>query len=321
MIVVTGGAGFIGSCIVSKLNQRGIDDIIIVDNLNDPLKEENIKNKKYIKYYDKRDFIYLIAEDQWKEKIECIIHMGACSSTTLQNAFYYRENNLEYTTILSQWAMARGTRFIYASSAATYGDGAFGYKDDEETICKCKPLNLYGASKQNFDLWALKNGFLSKMVGLKFFNVFGPNEYHKKDMRSVVLKSYKKVMQEGRIELFKSYRPEYADGQQVRDFIYVKDAVDVVLFFLDNPNINGIFNVGTGRESSWNDLANALFKASRVEPHIEYIDMPVDLRDRYQYYTKAEMSKLRNSGYRCPFRNIEDAVGDYVGYLKNNSHL
>ncbi len=317
MIIVTGGAGFIGSCILAKFNELGRQDLIIVDNLDCPVKEENLKNKKYAAYYDKKEFLKMIVNNTLKERIECLIHMGACSSTTVQDAQYFKENNLEYTQSLAQWALAHNVRFIYASSAATYGDGEAGYKDDEETTRRCKPLNLYGESKQKFDLWVLEHNLINKVVGLKFFNVFGPNEYHKENMRSVVAKAYPRVVDEGKMGLFKSYKEGYKDGEQLRDFIYVKDAVDVVMFFYEHPQVNGIFNVGTGEARSWNDLANALFNAVGKAPRIEYVEMPEEIRPRYQYFTQADMTKLRKSGYKKPFMKLENAVSDYVGYLKD----
>lgn len=319
MIVVTGAAGFIGSCIVAGVNERGKKDLILVDE-PDESKKENIRCKKYLRYYDKKDFLDLVLRDKLTERPEAIVHMGACSSTTLQDARYFKENNLEYTRSLAQWALKNKVRFIYASSAATYGDGDIGYKDDEATIRRCKPLNLYGQSKQDFDLWVLEQGLQDKVVGLKFFNVFGPNEYHKGDMRSVVAKAYQRVAEEGTIDLFKSYRKDYKDGEQKRDFIYVKDAVDVVLFFLDHPKINGIFNVGTGKASTWNELAGALFSAVGKRPDIRYIEMPPDLERRYQYFTQADMSKLRKSGYTKSFTPLKEAVADYVHYLKNHRY-
>lgn len=321
MIVVTGGAGFIGSCIVARLNTFGWGDIMVVDHLveGDP-KHENLKKKKYAQYLDKADFLKAVLADQLDPKIEAFVHMGACSDTTGTDAKYYEENNFLYTKHLAEWCLKKGVRFIYASSAATYGDGSEGYRDDEATMRRIKPLNLYGESKQKFDLWALDQNVLNKMVGLKFFNVFGPNEYHKGDMRSVVAKSYAKVVAEGKISLFKSHHPDFKDGEQKRDFIYVKDAVDVVIFFLENPNINGIFNLGTGKAQTWNELAQALFAAVGKEPHIQYVDMPEHLRARYQYFTQADMTKLRQAGYTQPFLNLAEAVKDYAGYLKNNSH-
>ena len=322
MIVVTGAAGFIGSCVVSKLNQVGHEDLLLVDHYDNPqdAKKKNLEQKKYIRFIEKEDFIGQVAANQIKENIKTVIHMGACSSTTLQDREYFQKNNVDYTKKLAQWCLAHQVRFIYASSAATYGDGSHGYSDDDATVRRCEPLNMYGQSKQIFDDFALGNGWLAKMVGLKFFNVFGPNEYHKGDMRSIVAKAYEKVAKEGKMSLFKSYKKEYKDGQQKRDFIYVKDAVDIVMFFFDHPQINGLFNVGTGEARTWNDLANALFAAVGKKPVIEYIDMPEILKDKYQYFTQADMLKLRSAGYKKPFTRLEDAVSDYAGYLKKHSY-
>ncbi len=321
MIVVTGGAGFIGSCIIAKLNIFGWSDIAVVDHLesNDP-KSANIKKKRYTQYIDKADFLKTILADTVDPKVESIVHMGACSDTTGTDADFYEQNNFLYTKHLAEWCLKKGVRFIYASSAATYGDGGEGYSDDEKTTRRLKPLNLYGESKQKFDIWALDQKVTDKMVGLKFFNVFGPNEYHKGEMRSVVAKSYTKMMTTGKMGLFKSYNPDYKDGEQKRDFIYVKDAVDVVIYFLENPQINGIFNLGTGQAQTWNTLAGALFSAVGKKPNIEYIDMPEHLKARYQYFTQADMTKLRNSGYTEPFLSLDQAVKDYVRYLKTNEY-
>lgn len=320
MIVVTGAAGFIGSCIVAKLNERGARDLVLVDHLNKD-KEKNLANKSYSRYYDKKKFLALVRGDQLDFQAEALIHMGACSSTTLQDEQYFRENNFEYSRALAPWAVRHQARFIYASSAATYGDGSAGYRDDEATIRKCRPLNFYGQSKQDFDLWVLDNGLADKVTGLRFFNVFGPNEYHKGDMKSVVAKAYQRVVEEGKMCLFKSHRKEYKDGEQKRDFIYVKDAVDIVLFFLDHPDKTGIFNVGTGEARTWNDLAQALFAAAGKKPKIEYVEMPRGLEERYQYFTQADMTKLREAGYSRPFTGLEDAVCDYVRYLESHAYL
>ncbi|MDE2223350.1 MAG: ADP-glyceromanno-heptose 6-epimerase [Candidatus Omnitrophica bacterium] len=317
MIVVTGAAGFIGSCLVAGLNERGRYDLILVDHLEgdaDP-KRKNLSNKRYQRYYDKAEFLKLIRRDQFDFDVECALHMGACSSTTLQDAGYFEKNNFEYSCLVAQWAMKNEMRLIYASSAATYGNGELGYSDDEAMIPKLKPLNLYGQSKQKFDEWVLSNNFQNRVAGLKFFNVFGPNEYHKDDMRSVVSKAYDRVVAEGKIALFKSYKPDYKDGEQKRDFIYVKDVVEAVLFFMDRPSTNGIFNLGTGQAQTWNELAGALFAAVGKKPCIEYIEMPEILRGRYQYFTQAEMSKLRQAGYIKPFTPLREAVKDYCRYL------
>ncbi len=318
MIVVTGAAGFIGSCVVARLNELGRQDILAVDHLDDDLKKVNLQSKKTAAYMDKAEFLSRIKSNTLTEPVECLIHMGACSSTTLTDAQYYEENNFLYSQSLAEWAFKHRVRFIYASSAATYGDGSLGYDDTDAVTPALQPLNLYGWSKQKFDVWVLKNNHIGQVVGLKFFNVFGPNEYHKADMRSVVAKSFGLVQAEGRLKLFKSYKKEYADGEQRRDFIYVKDAVDVVIFFWQNPSVTGIFNVGTGKARSWNDLARAIFAAVGKPVQIEYFDMPDSLREKYQYFTEANVTKLRQAGYQKPFHSLEAAVKDYVGYLQAN---
>ena len=320
MIVVTGGAGFIGSCIVARLNALGHQDLIVVDHLND-FKKNNLKGKKFIQYFEKEEFLNVLMNDQVDAKVNCIIHMGACSSTTLNDEAYFTENNFEYSCVVARWALRNDARLIYASSAATYGDGSLGYQDDEEAIRLLKPLNFYGESKQKFDEWVLNHQAFDKVTGLKFFNVFGPNEYHKGDMQSVVAKSYQRLMRDGKMALFKSYHPDYPDGEQRRDFIYIKDAVDIVMYFFDHPPINGLFNVGTGLARSWNDLARALFKAVNKSPVIEYMDMPETIKPRYQYFTQAQMQKLRKAGYSKPFTPLEDAVEDYAGYLRDQRYI
>ncbi|MBF0486122.1 MAG: ADP-glyceromanno-heptose 6-epimerase [Candidatus Omnitrophica bacterium] len=322
MIVVTGGAGFIGSCIIAKLNALGREDIIVVDHWDaEGLKKKNLAKKVYFKFYDKEEFLDVMSNNSFPGLVTNVIHMGANSSTTGTDREFYIKNNFEYSCRIAEWAVKKNARFIYASSAATYGSGENGYSDKIDNIRICKPLNFYGESKQMFDQWVLDRGLYSKVVGLKFFNVFGPNEYHKGDMRSVVAKSYEKVVTEGRMSLFKSYRPEYAHGEQKRDFVYVKDAVDVVIFLLNHPKVNGIFNLGTGRARPWNVLAHALFAAVGKPPQIDYIDMPEGLREKYQYFTQAEMSGLRAAGYTKPFMSLEDAVKDYVRYLKDQSYF
>jgi ADP-L-glycero-D-manno-heptose 6-epimerase len=248
--------------------------------------------------------------------------LGACSSTTETDASYLIKNNYEYSKLLARWAAAAGIHFIYASSAATYGDGEAGFGDDEEKIESLRPLNMYGYSKQLFDLWARRTGLLKKIVGLKYFNVFGPNEYHKADMRSFVLKAFEQINATGKVRLFKSYKREYADGEQVRDFLYIKDAVDMTLFFLDNPKLTGLYNIGAGRARSWNDLVKAVFAAMGKKPDIEYIEMPESIRNQYQYFTQADITKFRKAGYKKQITPLEDAIKDYVqNYLQQGGYL
>ena len=322
MIIVTGGAGFIGSAIVAGLNSRGIDDIVIVDILGSDEKWKNLQRLRFADYVEADDFLEMLTAGKIDWPVEVIFHMGACSDTTEQNASYMIQNNYDFSKLLANWAVGRGLRFIYASSAATYGDGSQGFSDDEAGLDKLGPLNIYGYSKQMFDLWAIRAGLLKRIVGLKYFNVFGPNEYHKGEMRSFVVKAFEQINAAGKVGLFKSHRPDYADGEQKRDFLYIKDAVDMTLFFLDNRKIAGLFNIGTGAARTWNDLANATFAAMNKEPNIEYIPMPEKLRDKYQYFTQADITKLRTAGYKREPTSLEDAIKDYVqNYLQKDEYL
>lgn len=310
MIVVTGGAGFIGSCIVRTLNNAGIEDIIIVDNINSTEKWLNMRNKKYIKYVHKSEFLTEL--DTYKN-VEAIIHMGAQSSTTEKNFDYLWSNNFEYTKTLWNYCAKKQTSFIYASSAATYGNGERGF-NDEMDIDELLPLNGYGYSKQLFDQWVKHQAksFPKQYVGLKFFNVYGPNEYFKGSMASMIFHGYKQIQESGTIKLFKSYNPEYKDGEQLRDFVYVKDICSVIYWLLKNSHINGLFNIGTGRARSFRELAEATFHALNMEPNIIYIDMPEHFKKKYQYYTKAEMNKLYTAGYDGKFMDLENGARDYV---------
>lgn len=323
MIIVTGGAGFIGSSFVWKLNQEGIDDIVIVDRLGTKNKWKNLVNRRFADFIHKDDFLNLIEEDKIPFKTDAIIHMGACSSTTERDADYLWQNNFAYTRSMAQWALKKNLRFIYASSAATYGDGSQGFSDDHGKIATLQPINMYGYSKQAFDCWALRNSLENKMAGIKFFNVFGPNEYHKEDMTSVIFKAFHQINETGKVRLFKSYKPEYSDGGQLRDFVYVKDCVNVMWWLLQNPSVNGIFNLGTGKARSWNDLIGAVFAAMGRPTNIEYIEMPEGLRNQYQYFTEARMDKLKAMGAPVAFSSLEDSVHDYVvNYLqKTDPHL
>jgi ADP-L-glycero-D-manno-heptose 6-epimerase len=309
--IVTGGAGFIGSNLVRALNERGETDIIVADHLNEPGKQKNLDQLKFCEYLDKADFRKRLRENRLP-KVDGVFHLGACSSTTEKNENYLDDNNTRYTQELCEWSLKNGARFVYASSAATYGDGSQGYSDDDVVTPTLQPLNLYGWSKQKFDLWAFKTGAIRQIAGLKYFNVYGPGEDHKGEMRSLVNKAYSQIMHEGHITLFKSHRPDYHDGEQKRDFVYVADAVAVTLYFYDHPEISGLFNCGTGEARTWVDLANALFAAIGRKPNIVFIDMPESIRDKYQYYTQAEMSKLHRAGYAKPFTSIEEGVRKYV---------
>ena len=321
MIIVTGGAGFIGSALVHGLNKKSFKDIWIVDEMDHPEKQKNIDALTYSRWIDKDEFLRELMGSQLPD-CSAILHMGACSSTTETNEIFLRSNNFDYTRILAQYCLENGVRFIYASSAATYGAGENGYSDDESSLEKLKPLNLYGYSKQWFDLWAKENGALSEIVGLKYFNVFGPNEYHKEDMQSMVRKGFLQAHAVGSVKLFKSYKSGYEDGAQQRDFLYVRDAVAMTLFFLENRSIGGIYNVGSGKARNWNDLASAVFKAMNKDLHINYIEMPTYIRDQYQYHTCAEIEKIRSVGYKESITSLEEGISDYVtNYLIPYKHL
>jgi ADP-L-glycero-D-manno-heptose 6-epimerase len=319
MIVVTGGAGFIGSALVHGLNQKGIEDIWIVDDIDHVEKQNNLDTLVYSRLVGKDAFLQ---EVEGLKTCSSILHMGACSSTTENDEIYLRKNNFEYTRSLAKYCLRKDVRFIYASSAATYGSGDNGYVDDESLLDTLSPLNLYGASKQWFDLWAKEAGALKQIVGLKYFNVFGPNEYHKDDMQSMVRKGFLQARDLGILKLFKSYKPEYPDGGQERDFLYVRDAVAMTLFFLEHKEIGGIFNVGSGKARNWNDLAAAVFNALNIKVNIKYIDMPESIQNQYQYHTCAEINKIRSAGYVEAITSLEDGVSDYVkNFLIPDKHL
>ena len=324
MFIVTGGAGLIGSAMVWQLNKAGISDILVVDHLgNTTDKWKNLAPLKFDDYLERGDFREkLLAGFFDGRKIEGIIHFGACSSTTERDASYLIDNNFRYTAMVAQYCVDHHIRLVYASSCATYGDGSQGYDDDESTIENLRPLNMYGYSKQLFDLWAKRRGMLGEITGCKFSNIYGPNERHKANMRSVALRSWEQISATGKMELFRSYKPEYADGEQLRDFLYVKDAVKMVEFLFNNPKASGLFNIGSGVAESWNHLVTAAFNALKKPVNIEYIDMPESLRDRYQYYTCAKISKLRALGYNEKIMSLDEAVADYlVNYLETGSDL
>ncbi len=310
-VVVTGGAGFIGRNVVAALNARGETQIIVVDHLGTTEKWRNLRGLQFDDFFEKDVFRDLVRTDRLPG-IRAVIHLGACSSTTETDASYLMDNNYRVTRELCEWCLTHGARFVYASSAATYGDGRHGYSDDDRVTPRLEPLNMYGYSKHCFDQWALRKGLFSMIAGLKYFNVYGPHETHKGAMRSMVHKAFGQIMAGGTVQLFKSHHPDYADGEQVRDFVYVRDAVAMTCHLLDHPETSGLFNCGTGTARSWNDLAKAVFAALNREPRITYIDMPVELRARYQYHTLADNRKTRQAGYRSPFISLEEGVRDYV---------
>ena len=321
MIAVTGAAGFIGSCLVWLLNQRGERDVLCVDTRATAADAANLEPLAYRDYVPHEAFLARLRAGEWRE-LDTVFHLGACSSTTEMDWGYLERNNVRYSQELCELTLGRGVRFVHAGSAATYGDGSHGYSDDHARLRELEPLNPYGRSKQEFDLWALDRGLLERIVVLKYFNVYGPNEWHKGDMRSMVCKGYEQVRDTGRLRLFKSDRAEYPDGGQRRDFVYVKDAAAMTLWFRERREVNGVFNVGTGDAQTWNRLAAAIFSALGREPDIEYIDMPAALRGRYQYFTCAEMEKLRGAGYAAPVTPLETAVADYVQHhLVPGRHL
>ncbi len=320
-VIVTGGAGFIGSCLLWKLNREGIADIIVVDEPLTPGKDKNLAGKKFGDYIDKEKFLSAVSSAKLDKDIDAIFHLGACTSTTSMDMDYFVKNNVEYSKKLAKYALSNKIRFIYASSGATYGDGSLGFSDDYDVTLRLRPLNPYGYSKHLFDLWAINADVIDRVVGLKYFNVFGPNEYHKQDMRSVIAKSFDQVVRDEKIRLFKSYKDEYKDGEQKRDFIYVKDAVNATYHFFKDRDKGGLYNVGTGKARTWNDLAKALFKALGMRPDIEYFEMPEGLREKYQYFTQSDISKLRGAGFKDGFYSLEDAVAEYAGFLKEKSYL
>ncbi|HEY3453420.1 MAG TPA: ADP-glyceromanno-heptose 6-epimerase [Bryobacteraceae bacterium] len=312
-ILVTGGAGFIGSALVWALNQRGIENILICDVLGRDEKWKNLVPLRFADYIEAADLAGRLGKE-----IRAIFHLGACSSTTETDASYLIHNNFEYTKMLAHFALVNDCRFVYASSAATYGSLADRISESLP-LEQLRPLNMYGYSKHLFDCYAQRAGILDRITGLKYFNVFGPNEYHKGDMRSVVHKAFGEIRATGKVSLFKSYRPEYPDGGQQRDFLYVKDAVAATLFLAEQIDGGGLFNIGSGQPNTWINLVTPIFSG---EPKIEFIDMPEHLRSKYQYFTCADVSKLRAAGFTQPLTPLVDAVSDYVkNYLAPGKHL
>ncbi len=320
-VLVTGGAGFIGSALVWALNRRGCENIVICDLLGTTEKWRNLTPLRYADYVEAEALLPRLQSGALG-KFDLVLHLGACSATTEKDASYLIRNNYEFTKDLAMWSLANQTRFVYASSAATYGDGAQGMEDDNTKLDTLRPLNMYGYSKHLFDQHAQRAGFLDKIVGLKYFNVYGPNEDHKGDMRSLVHKSFAQVQKESIIRLFKSYRPDYRDGEQKRDFLYVKDCVAMTLHLAATPSAGGLYNIGSGAARSWVDLANAVFRALDKKPVIEFIEMPETIRDKYQYFTQANLPRLRGAGYTASITSLEDAVADYVrNYLVPDRRL
>jgi len=311
MIVVTGAAGFISSCLVSRLNEERFYDLILVDDFSHPNKNKNFEGKRYKALVDRKDFPQWLRENE--AGVEFVFHLGARTDTTEFNTAIFDELNLHYSQEIWKICVEKSLPLVYASSAATYGDGAFGYDDNHDIVEKLIPLNPYGDSKNDFDKWVLKQSETPFFwAGLKFFNVYGPNELHKGRMASVVMHAFHQIQEKGSMRLFRSHRPDFADGGQMRDFVYVKDLVDVCIFLMYHRKNSGIYNLGSGKARRFLDLANATFAAMDIAPNIEFIDTPVDIRDKYQYFTEANMSKLRSIGYTKEFHSLEDGVSDYV---------
>lgn len=311
MIVVTGAAGFIGSVLVAKLNRLGYENLILVDDFSKENKEKNLVRRKFIKKIERKEFFKWF--DDYYFNIDFVFHIGARTDTAEFDKKIFDDLNVKYSKEIFKRCAQHNISLIYASSAATYGMGEFGFIDDHNIVSKLKPLNPYGESKNNFDKWVLKEKETpSFWAGLKFFNVYGPNESHKGRMASVVFHAYHQILKTDKMKLFKSHNPEFKDGEQLRDFIYVKDLVDVIIFLFKTQPKEGLYNLGTGKARTFRDLVLATFEAMGKEPVIEFIDTPVDIRDKYQYFTEANMSKLLKAGYNVPFTSLEEGVDDYV---------
>jgi len=310
-ILVTGGSGLIGSALISALNALGREDIIVTDLLGTDQRWKNLVPLRFADYLEADQLLAVLDSSRLRD-VGTIFHLGACSATTETDASYLIRNNFEYTRLLAEWALQGQRRFVYASSAATYGDGSQGMEDGEDGIERYRPLNMYGYSKHLFDLHAKKRGWLSQITGLKYFNVYGPGEAHKGDMRSVVHKAYGQIKDTGTVQLFKSEHPDYADGGQMRDFFYVKDAVDATIHLAATPGASGLFNLGSGMASTWIELVTPLFQELGLPVNIQFVDLPAALRGKYQYYTCADISRLRATGWSGPHFTLNAAVRDYV---------
>ncbi|MBT3469605.1 MAG: ADP-glyceromanno-heptose 6-epimerase [Opitutae bacterium] len=322
-ILVTGGAGFIGSALVNALNEIGVEDILISDLLDRSEKWRNLTPLRFTEYIEADQLLdKVVKKDPSLNEIGLVLHLGACSSTMETDAGYLVRNNYQYTASLAHWALDQDIRFVYASSAATYGDGEQGMNDKSDDLVAFRPLNMYGYSKHMFDLHAQRNKWLNNITGLKYFNVYGPNEDHKGEMRSLVNKAYHQISQTGKIKLFRSHKADYKDGEQQRDFLYIKDAVAMTLHLAATPTATGLYNIGSGQANTWVSLANAIFSAMAMEPQIEFIDIPESIREKYQYFTQADISKLREAGYEKQFTPMSEAVKDYVQkYLAKEKRL
>jgi len=312
MILITGAAGFIGSAVACTLNRQGRHDLILCDAFGADDRWKNVLGLRYSRFVHKNELFEFLKGAPHARDITAVIHLGACSDTTEADMDYLLENNVNYSMRLCQWALDHAVRFVYASSAAVYGDGSRGFSDADSLTPMLKPLNKYGFSKWMFDLWILENDLADKVAGLRYFNVFGPNEYHKGTMASVVFRSFPQARHEGRLRLFESHRQQVAHGEQARDFVYIGEATDMTLFVLENHTANGIFNIGTGQAHTFNELAHGVFDGLGQPPRIEYFPMPEELRDRYQYFTRADMSRLRTAGYPAQQDRFQDNVSRYV---------
>lgn len=322
MIVITGAAGFIGSCLASHFSQNGLTDLILVDDFSYEEKEPNLSRVEYEMEIERDEFPDWFRENP--EEVDFVFHIGARTDTTEFDWEILQELNLDYTKEIWELCTEFEIPLVYASSAATYGDGSLGYNDDHDIVDKLEPLNPYGKSKNEFDKWALRQSNTPpRWYGLKFFNVYGPNEYHKGRMASVIFHTFNKINEFGEMQLFRSHRDDYKDGEQLRDFVYVKDVLRVCDFLYENEDVeSGLYNLGTGKARTFNDLAKAVFTALEEKPKIEYIPTPEDIRDKYQYFTEANMSKLRGQGYNRPFWTLEDGVEDYVqNYLMEGKYF
>jgi len=320
-IVITGAAGFIGSCLVSLLNQSGYARLVLVDDFSNEAKSANLSGKQFIHKIHRDQFEAWCKENPGE--IGYFFHLGARTDTTEQDYAVLKKLNLDYSQWIWNFCAANHIPLVYASSAATYGNGAWGYKEDTSIIPRLRPLNAYGVSKNEFDIWALRQSSQPPFwAGLKFFNVYGPNEYHKGRMASVIFHAFNQIREGGQVKLFRSHHPGYEDGGQLRDFIYVKDVIRVCIWLMDRQPSSGIYNLGTGKARSFRDLAAAVFRALSQPENIAFIDTPADIRDKYQYFTQADMHKLRHAGYRDPFFSLEEGISDYVeNYLAAHSAL